>query len=179
MSLFRTLQQSPATISIFHSTKIPLSVSLYHLLDRAFIKLPAKATNQFQIDLMKDKIPTFSQYQYLASNCLHDAKSKQALSNCYPFLKDRVSIAPEATQRVTFRGLESVSPTFKNRIFNEGEYSLIEETFNKLQEIKEDDITDISPSDLFRAPLIIDWDQNLIAADEEGLLNILKKYENQ
>lgn len=60
-------------------------------------------------------------------------------------------------------------------IFSEGEYAMIYDSFNNLVESKE---PDVNPSEIFQAPLIIDWDQCLIAADREGLTNILQKYSN-
>ncbi|KAK6461499.1 hypothetical protein DFJ63DRAFT_319763 [Scheffersomyces coipomensis] len=175
MSMFRTLQNSPATITLFHNTKIPLSTALYQILDKAYIKLPSKSPNQFIIDLAKDRIPTYDQYKHIVSNCLVDSKSKKFITNCYPFLNDRTTTGVSASEIVTFKGVAAKN-SVSHKLFNEGEYALIEETFNKLHEIKEDDLAAVQPADIFKAPLIIDWDQNLIAADEESLQKILSKY---
>lgn len=60
------------------------------------------------------------------------------------------------------------------KVFSPNEYERISEAF---QESVNSSEPDIDPSQLFRAPLIVDWDQNLIACDEEGLATILAKYE--
>ncbi|KAK6455365.1 uncharacterized protein RJT20DRAFT_46567 [Scheffersomyces xylosifermentans] len=173
MSLFRTLQHSPATLTIFHDATIPLSAKLFHVIEKAYHKLDGKKANEFQIDLMANRMPTFDQYQSLVANCLHDSKSKSILHNCYPFLTDRKTASTTSTEVITIKGHGN---HFNNKIFNEGEYNLIYETFNKLKELPEAGL-DINPSDIFRAPLVVDWDQNLIAGDESSLADILKKYQ--
>lgn len=59
------------------------------------------------------------------------------------------------------------------KIFSQNEYTHIHEAFEKL--INEEH-PEIDPNELFQAPLLIDWDQNIIANDMDGLKLILKKY---
>ncbi|KAK7678805.1 hypothetical protein QCA50_018241 [Cerrena zonata] len=59
------------------------------------------------------------------------------------------------------------------KVFLEGEYSMIYEAFNSLVN---DPTPDVNPANLFLAPLVVDWDQNLIANNEESLSVILNKY---
>ncbi|ODV80600.1 DUF1687-domain-containing protein [Suhomyces tanzawaensis NRRL Y-17324] len=165
MSLFRTLQNSPATISIFHNNKVPLSTKLYQILERAEAQLDEK----FRIDLMANKIPTFDQYQAIA-NSLHSRAGRTALNDCYPFLHDQRNLH-SANQTVTFKGVE---PT---KIFNEHEYSIISEIFQNAVEGKEDGTEDADPVHIFEPPLVVDWDQNLIARDESLLQTLLAKYQ--
>lgn len=176
MSLFRTLQNSPATISIFHNTKIPLSSALYQVLEKADNKINSGKRVHFQVDVMANKMPTFSQYQSLASSFIPDLPSRHILNSCYPFLYDQKIAGDKAS--VTMKGVE---PT---KIFNEGEYQLIYEVFNNSIESKDHPHATIQgleieePEQIFSAPLIVDWDQNLIAGDEESLAEILKKYQH-
>jgi hypothetical protein len=172
MSLFRSLQNSPATISIFHNNKVSLSNELYLVLDKAYYKLNDDK-NYFQVDLMANKMPTYDQFLLITNSCLKDRASKLALRNCYPFMYGKKS--GEINNKITVE-----SPIRPNNgdpnglnVFSEGEYAMIYESFNKLIETKE---PDVNPSDIFQAPLIVDWDQCLIAADKEGLSSILSKY---
>lgn len=164
MSLFRTLQHSPATVSIFHNSKIPLSSKLYQVLTQA--DLLSKKDN-FIIDLMQDRMPTYDQYQLLVSNCVRDAESRGVLKQCFPILVDRTASGND--KRVTTRGV------LGSRLFSEGEYQIMNEVFNKAQE-GADSVAPTDPSEIFKAPLVVDWDQNKIAGDEEGLKRILEKY---
>lgn len=172
MSLFRTLQHSPATITIFHNNKLAPSNELYHALDKAYYKLN-EDKNQFQVDLMSFKMPTYDQFLLITNSCLKDKASKKTLQNCYPFMYGKKS--NETRNRITVESPtrpDNFDPNGIN-IFSEGEYTMVYESFNKLIEVKK---PDVNPSDIFQAPLIMDWDQCLIAADNEGLSNILKKY---
>ncbi|CUM66547.1 uncharacterized protein PRCAT00004216001 [Priceomyces carsonii] len=168
MSLFRSLQNSPATISIFHNGKLPASAKIYKLLDNAYFKLNDKK-NKFQIDLMQDKMPTYDQYVLLSQKFLKDKASKDTLKQCYPLFSDRKTSGPDD---VIIKG---VQPSSGLKVFNEGEYSMIYDAFNTL--ITKDD-ADIKAEDIFRPPLVVDWDQNLLANDEKGLNHILEKYQD-
>lgn len=174
MSFFRTLQHSPATISIFHNNKVPLSNELYQSLHKSYFKLNDDKS-QFEVDLMANKMPTYDQFLLITSSCLKDKASKRTLKRCYPFMngkqpsetKNRITVeSPIRTDNFDSNGIN---------IFSEGEYAMIYDSFNNLVESKE---PDVNPSEIFQAPLIIDWDQCLIAADREGLTNILQKYSN-
>lgn len=172
MSFFRTLQNSPATISIFHNSKLPLSGELYHVLDKAYYKLNDDKT-KFQVDLMSNKMPTYDQFVLIVNSCLKDQSSKKALKNCYPFMYGKKS--GEETNRTTVKPpIRTVDGNSGGvNVFSEGEYGMIYDTFNKLKESKD---PEVDASDIFQAPLVVDWDQCLIAGDEDGLSAILKKY---
>ena len=57
------------------------------------------------------------------------------------------------------------------KMFSEKEYAMIYDAYNKAVEEK-----DIPEEDIFRRPLVVDWDQSLIAGDETTLAAILDKY---
>ena len=59
--------------------------------------------------------------------------------------------------------------------FSPAEYQMIYDTFNKLQESSDQSINTIA-SNVFQAPLVVDWDNDVIAGDEETLKAILSKY---
>lgn len=154
--MFKSLQSSPATISIFHSPKVPLSTNLYHLLQKKLDQVDAsKKSDQFIIDVMENKMPTFDQYKLLIM--MNSSKVK----SCYPLLSDRVDLS-----------LKTVIKGTPN-LFNMGEYTLIYETFNELE--AHPDKT-INPLDIFKPPLIVDWDQQKVAINEEDLHELLEIY---
>ncbi|WEJ97290.1 hypothetical protein PSN45_004840 [Yamadazyma tenuis] len=171
--MFKTLQNSPSTISIFHNAKIPMSNKLYGILSKANYKLN-EDKSKIILDLMENTLPTYDQYSLIVNNCLRDNYSKNVVASCFPFIKgstenkvgqDRVTVnAPIGLQRLSGSGL---------KVFNEGEYAMIVEAFNG---IEQSDSTEVSASAVFAAPLVVDWDQNMIANDEHGISNILNKY---
>lgn len=173
MSLFKTLQSSASTVTIFHSSKVPLLKKIYGVLTQANFKLNDDK-QRFIIDLMEDTIPTYDQYSTIAHNCLKDTYSKHALKNCFPFVsgtsdsqagKDRTTItAPAQLGRLLDNGM---------KLFNEGEYYMIYEAFNS---VATSNSSEFDTSQIFLPPLVVDWDQNLIANDEAGVNGILKKY---
>lgn len=160
MSLFRTLQSSPATITIFHNSKTPMSSMLYKTLELTVSKLNSspKKDDQFIIDVMKDKMPTFDQFKSIVQM---NGIKPEIIKKIYPLLSDRTDM----NKRVTVKG--------KPSLFNEGEYALIYDAFNEL--ISHPD-KEVDPSHIFHAPLVIDWDQNLAAVDPSGVKEILNKY---
>lgn len=169
MSLFRTLQNSPATISIFHNANVPTSARVYASLEKAYYRLN-EDKNQFQIDLNAKKMPTYDQFKDVYAHCLHNEDGKKALQTAYPLLSDKFSKTKDAS--VTIQSL-GFSTNRGVKIFSQNEYETIHEAFQTLVNEKD---PEIDPSQLFQAPLVIDWDQNLIACDLEGLDVILAKY---
>lgn len=169
MSLFRSLQNSPAIISIFHSSKLPESVALYGSLEKAFYNLNGDK-NQFQIDLVTKQMPTYDQFRDINSRCVNTEAAKQVLQRCYPLLQDKLTMAKDAVVTMKSAGIRNDRGV---RVFSPSEYEKIHEVFDELVNEKE---PEFDPAHLFRAPLVVDWDQNLIACDEEGLQAILAKY---
>lgn len=169
MSLFRSLQNSPATISIFHNAKIPTSARVYASLEKAYYRLNENK-NQFQIDLNAKQMPTYDQFKDIYSQAVHGDEAKHVLQSCFPLLSDRKS--GDNNNVTTFKSV-GVSTDRGFKVFSQNEYEKIHEAFTQL--IGETD-PEIDPAELFKAPLVIDWDQNLIASDEDGLAAILAKY---
>ncbi|EGW29850.1 uncharacterized protein SPAPADRAFT_52711 [Spathaspora passalidarum NRRL Y-27907] len=177
MSLLKTLQSTPATITIFHNSKIPLSNKLFRILQSAAHRqshtpntpFAAVPVPKFEINVMKDQMPTYDQYLHFLNQCNHD---KASLHDSYPFLKGRKKHYYETSHSghsVTIRGVDM------DRIFTEEEYEMIYDAFNKIQELG-DNIRDVTPADVFKAPLVVDWDQNKLAHDEATLKTMLAKY---
>lgn len=148
---------SPATVTIFHNSKIPLSESLKHILFEKLDKVNATKSSQFAIDLMENKMPTFDQYKSLIT--MNSTKVKLT----YPLLSDRLDL-PEKT---IFKGTPN--------LFNQGEYSIIYDAFN---EAVADPTKPIDPSHIFKAPLVVDWDQSKVAISESDLYDLLSAYKD-
>lgn len=169
MSFFRLLQNSPSTISIFHNARVPASARIYASLEKAYFTLN-EDKNQFQIDTMAKQMPTYDQFRTIYSQCVHSDESKNVLKTVYPFLDDKVTRSKDSC--VTFKAL-GMNTNRGFRVFSENEYNNIHEAFTELVAEKD---PEIDPAQIFRAPLLVDWDQNMIACDEEGLQQMLAKY---
>ncbi|CAK7890668.1 hypothetical protein CAAN1_01S00364 [[Candida] anglica] len=173
MSLFKTLQNSPATISIFHNKKLPASGTLYRILEKADNKLNA-STQQFQVDLMTDKMPTFDQFQFLVNSCTADEQGRSVLLDAYPFMSEKKSSKDRS--KVTVQPPVGVQGT-NWKTFTEGEYAIVHDAFEHLLAESKSDNPDHDPSEVFRAPLVVDWDQCLVAGDVTSLEHLLAKYQ--
>lgn len=169
MSLFRSLQNSPATISIFHNARVPTLARVYAALEKAYYQFNDDK-NLFQIDLNAKQMPTYDQFKTIYSNCVLGDRCNTVLKECFPLLNDKFTQSEHSSVTVKSLGIRH-DRGFK--IFSQNEYDHIHEAFDKY--IKEEN-PEIDPKELFQAPLLIDWDQNLIANDMEGLQLILKKY---
>lgn len=172
MSLFRTLQNSPAIISVFHNGENASSARVYSVLEKAYNRLNNEK-NQFQIDLVTKQMPTYDQYKDIYTNCGNNANTKRVLETVFPLLKD--TLQATAGKFVTTKSI-GTSTSGGLKVFSPNEYEHIHSAFLELVSQSKPDVL---PSKLFTAPLVVDWDQNLIAADEEGLEAILAKYEDQ
>ena len=115
-------------------------------------------------------MPTYDQFKAIYSQCVHSEESKNALKSAFPLLSDKLTQSKDA--RVTFKAL-GMDNERGFRVFSQNEYERIHETYTELVNLKE---PEFEPSLVFKAPLLVDWDQNLIACDEEGLDMILAKY---
>ncbi|CAH2355009.1 hypothetical protein CLIB1423_20S01992 [[Candida] railenensis] len=172
MSLFKTLQNAPATISIFHNKKIPNSTLLYSILDKASAKINADK-EKFQVDVMINKMPTYDQFSFIINSCLKDDKSKSFLKNAFPLVSPKQSSGGEKSRITQIPPIQLQGKNWKT--FSEGEYAIVYEAFQSLV----DDLEahpEHDPSEIFKAPLLVDWDQSLIAGDESSLEEILAKY---
>lgn len=166
MSLFRTLQSSPATISIFHNPNVPALARLYKLVQNASYQINDSDTH-FVLDLAKNQMPTYDQFRLLSRQFTHNSAEKNILRECYPFLSNKR--LQNGGSSVTI-----ASPINSNlNIFSEAEYQMVHEAFNHAVEAND---PELKPEDIFAAPLVVDWDQNLLAASEEGVMAILSKY---
>lgn len=125
---------------------------------------------------MEDTLPTYDQYCLISNSCLKDNYSKNVLKKCFPFLSDR-SEDKVGQDRVTVKPPVQIGRLLGSglKVFNAGEYAMISEAF---EAIKSKEGT-FEAAEVFSAPLVIDWDQNLIANDEYGVNNILSKYRSK
>ena len=77
-------------------------------------------------------------------------------------------------KKVTIKGVD-----WANKVFSQSEYQKIYDTFNKLVENENDQSVETNPAQIFKAPLVVDWDQDLLAGDQETLKALLAKYVDQ
>lgn len=176
MSLFRTLQNSPATVTIFHNAKLPALAAIYHQLEQAY-QHNSQSKNEFLVDLMANKMPTYDQFLAIAQACLKDDTSKQVLRNCFPFMYDLKSVHHHEPRSVTTKlpvgtDLERLEERLVGiKMFSEKEYAMVSDAY--AQALEHDDVAE---EDIFRSPLVVDWDQSVIAGDEQTLAQLLQKY---
>ncbi|CAN3359636.1 hypothetical protein DICA3_D05512 [Diutina catenulata] len=165
--MFRTVQNSASTITLFHNSRSKLSESLYHLLDKVANDSSSKVADRIYFDIAANQMPTYDQFSTIASNVPTDDTYQQGvLRAAFPLLSDKTGPCTlDPKKKISVKGAS---------MFNEGEYKLIHEAFNKAQENPE--LPD-QASELFNAPLVVDWDKASIANDEEGLKRLLKEYE--
>lgn len=164
--MFRTLQNQQATISIFHSQKLAASGALYLYLQRATEQLPIG--DHVYLDLNTNKMPTWDQFQTIVSGVpADDVYQQQVLRDAFPLL--RAKKIQGNSELVTITGAP--------QMFNEGEYKLIYDAFNKLQSQQDQKVA--NAEDLFQAPLVVDWDKATIANDEPGVAKLLEVYAQQ
>lgn len=165
--MFRTVQNSASTITLFHNLRLKLSELLYHLLDKVANDSLLKVADRIYFDIAANQMPTYDQFLTIASNVPTDDTYQQGvLRAAFPLLSDKTGPCTlDPKKKILVKGA---------LMFNEGEYKLIHEAFNKAQENPE--LPD-QASELFNAPLVVDWDKALIANDEEGLKRLLKEYE--
>lgn len=168
MSFFKTLQHLPATITIFHNARIPTLARVYARLERAHEQLIGK--EPFVIDLMARQMPTYDQFKYIRNKCGVSTDGHKALALCYPLMSDQYQLHND--RRSTMKSVGE--PTEHGySLLSAADYENLHKAF--LSQVSEKE-PEIDPSLLFKAPLVVDWDQNLLAVDEEGLDRMLERY---
>lgn len=162
--MFRTLQNQPSVILIFHNQKLKASQALYLVLERLTNQAPL--VDKVYLDLNTNKMPTYDQFSTIASNVpTDDAYGQRVLRQAFPLLGDK--LVSNGTSTTTRKGAP--------QMFNEGEYNIIRDTFDKIENGAASEVSD--PTELFNAPLVVDWDRATIANDEEGVKKMLSLYE--
>lgn len=154
MSMFRTLQNNPGTISLFNSkstlselllkqlnnnsvksykgtNKSPSPPSLWSKIKNGFDETPEDGT-MYLIDPIYTN-PTFDQFKLIKSYT-KDPNNLKIFNNSFPLFKDK---------------------------------SLDQDEFNKL----------IKDTHWFVDPLVVDWEKGNLANDKESLATLLKKYD--
>lgn len=164
--MFRTLQNQPSVILIFHNQKLKASQALYQVVEKLTSKAPL--ADKVYLDLVTNKMPTYDQFSTIVSNVpTDDSYGQRVLRQAFPLLSDKHS--EKGTTHTTIKGAP--------QMFNEGEYNIIRDTFDKIENGAASEVSD--PEELFTAPLVVDWDRATIANDEEGLKKMLSLYEKE
>ena len=98
----------------------PLSNKLYDILEKAYDTQPEKPKHEFQIDLMKNKMPTYDQYKLIVDKYLKGSTSKTILHNCFPFLHDsKTELYNSKGNVVTVKVLNGQTRLLSGRVSND------------------------------------------------------------
>ncbi|CAN3502492.1 putative redox protein Fmp46p, mitochondrial [Diutina catenulata] len=109
----------------------------------------SKLADRISLDVAANQMPTYNQFQTIVSNVPADDSYQQGV-------------------------LRAAFPWLKRSSVLEDEYEVFHEAFSKAQANPE--LPD-QGSEVFQAPLVVDWDKAQIANDPEGLKKILEAYE--
>lgn len=154
--MFKSLQSIPSTITVFHSTKAPVSSALISLLQKNaltatstpkpksfFQRLTSSNSkerpNIFQLDIT-ESIPTTEQYDSIKEAVARSVQNKEAFSKLFPKFGSTGGNLPSSTEY----GLK-----------------LEHETAGKI----------------FNPPLVVDWDHGLLATDSAGVQEIIDVFQ--
>lgn len=165
------------TITMFHDTNSKLS---HHLLNKLtdYSKLPntfrnegaqgwfrsgrvqgmGMVSNKFNLELKQDQTPSYLDYYFIHEHCT-DIHPDNCISfeKKFPFLFE--------LQNITLCN-QTATRDKKQKLFK-----------NDLLVLEQDEYETLSLEDnFFKAPLIIDWANNLIAGDDKGLDRIMANY---
>lgn len=185
MSMFKTLQNNPGVITIFHNAQSQLSKTLLTNLQRS-----AKPFHQQES----------SQHQSLFNKILHGKSDSESKTPREKYLIEEVDSGfPTYDQLKMIKSFVKTHPSSKSTFIDVFPKFIDEKALNSQNTGGKDkyniNISDIKiPDELdtielintdyrkllqdgwFKPPLVIDWDNNLIANNEFTLDRILKHY---
>ncbi|ODV87315.1 hypothetical protein CANARDRAFT_21279 [[Candida] arabinofermentans NRRL YB-2248] len=153
MSMFKSLQGMPGVITIFHSGKSQLSSMMLH-------KLEVNASDKLRKATSKDSSSWSSFFSGksdsddLKYNYQIDIARKIPTPEQFQFIKSTLSMNP-SYHVLDLQDLES----------------------GRLVELQSKTLEELSSEGVFQPPLVVDWDNKLIAADMKSLDKILKNYD--
>lgn len=177
INIFRTFKSTPLSkVTIFHN---PSSATSNHLLSKLnkFSQLPctsnrylgptARATTRelgkFSVDLHEDKMPTYEEYLEIHDLLSVHPDNAIAFEKIFPLMYDHQSST--ICKKSAFTTKKKQKYLGDLQVFNQQDYKTVEAAFaaEKL---------DL----MFNAPLIIDWENSLLAVDDAGLDRIMANY---
>ncbi|CAH2447581.1 Hypothetical protein PP7435_CHR2-0075 [Komagataella phaffii CBS 7435] len=169
MSMFKSLQQLPGIITIFHNPQSALSQSLLKTLNEKAIKLgPAqpkslvdRASKQWNTITKGPQNDHLERYKV-------DISEGAPTPDQFAFIKTALSIHPMCKQ-----AFKSAFPKWGSAINHVSD-------INRLPDYKsvfgKKSVTQLIDEGLFVPPLLVDWDNSLIAADESSLQKMLQNH---
>jgi len=184
MSMFKTIQNYPGIITIYHNAQSSLSKTLlsklqqsnkpYHqqkttkdqsIWDR-IINGNADAENKspqekYTIEEIKSGFPTYDQLKLIKSFVNTHPSSKDTFIEVFPrFINERAAMDAVAARSIKKINISDI------KIPEEDETLILIQQGNDY----------LLQNNWFRPPLIVDWDNSLIANNESTLDRILKHY---
>ncbi|CCH46860.1 hypothetical protein BN7_6462 [Wickerhamomyces ciferrii] len=183
MSMFKTLQNNPGVITFFNNSQSPISKSLLSKLQKSvkpyhvkkdpdgkqgifdkFLNGHADSESKtprakYNIELVEAGFPTYDQLKIIRSFVKTHPSSKATFTQVFPKFIRESSPSSGGNGGNKFNANDIEIPDEQDTI----------ELINK-------DFDELLQNDWFKPPLIIDWDNQLIANNESSLDRILKHY---
>ncbi|CUM55502.1 uncharacterized protein AC631_03117 [Debaryomyces fabryi] len=115
-------------------------------------------SNKFNLELKMNQTPSYQDYYFIHEHCtdIHPDNCT-SFEKKFPFLFE--------LQNITLCNQTATKQNKQKRFINDLQL-LLQEDYNQFSEQK----------NFFKAPLIIDWSNNLIAGDDKGLDRIMANY---
>lgn len=159
-------------ISFFHNPKLATSGNLLGKLQR-FSELPATTklagvagvaggNKKFLVDVEDSKLPSYSQYLEIYDFLSMHPENALSFEKAFPMMFDSKSHTLCKRTATSFNKRKIVLGDLE--MFNAEEYEIIERAF-----YNQDNAS-------FNAPLVVDWENSLIATDDKGLDRIMANY---
>lgn len=178
INILRSFKSQPLKrISFFHDPHSTASQNLLGKLTR-LSELPrnsaapgqhllAVPANRFVVDLQDSKIPTYHQYCLIHDSLAMHPENALAFEKVFPIIVDqKTHTLCKKTAMITKKQQKFVGDL---ELFSELEYKMIEDAFNKQGQRS-------LLEGVFNAPLIVDWENSLLATTDQGLHRIMTNY---
>ncbi|CDK25909.1 unnamed protein product [Kuraishia capsulata CBS 1993] len=169
MSMFKSLQSMPGVITLFHSPNVKASSDVLKVLQKATTSLESspksqgflskifggnsskgvKPASRYQLDVAST-FPTPDQFLFIKGTISTHPDCKAAFKSAFPKWGETLERARDVENLPTQSAVEKQTAG---------------KTLDELVALK-----------LFNPPLVVDWDNQLIASDVEGLTKVLEHY---
>ncbi|OWB80372.1 hypothetical protein B5S32_g4641 [[Candida] boidinii] len=204
MSMFRSLQNSPGSITIFHNSKNPLSESLLiKLQNNVYNSIKYKENLNKNLNFLQKFLNSFKSNNELNKpiqiktnnkKILNDGSSSKVSTSDY--LKGRqfrytldISTIPPTPEQFQFissilqthpickKSFIHAFPNFTKDMNHVSDTDGIPKTVQEIQKIfNNKSLQELDLENYFKTPLVVDWENELIATNEKDVEKILDNY---
>lgn len=202
--MFRSLQNSPGSITIFHNSKNPLSESLLiKLQNNVYNSIKYKENLNKNLNFLQKFLNSFKSNNALnkpiqiktnSKKILNDGSSSKVSTSDY--LKGRqfrytldISTIPPTPEQFQFissilqthpickKSFIHAFPNFTKDMNHVSDTDGIPKTVQEIQKIfNNKSLQELDLENYFKTPLVVDWENELIATNEKDVEKILDNY---